>query len=106
MNQLIFKIFRPDEWQAFEAAGRFDGSEADRRDGYIHFSTADQLAETLRRYYATEPRVAIAAFEADRFGDRLKWEPSRGGDLFPHLYAPLLMAQLHSVEWVEPSAEG
>ena len=106
MTHLIYKVFRPDEWQAFEAAGRFDGSEADRRDGFIHFSKAEQLAETLRKYYATEPRVAIAAFQADRFGDALKWETSRGGDLFPHLYAPLLMAQLESVEWAEPKAEG
>jgi uncharacterized protein (DUF952 family) len=104
VSQLIYKIFRADEWRAFEAAGLFHGSPADRRDGYIHFSTADQLAGTLEKYYAAEDRVAIAGFPADRFDERLKWEASRGGDLFPHLYAPLLMTQLDSVEWVEPKA--
>ena len=103
-SALIYKIFRPDEWAAFEAAGRFDGSADDRRDGFIHFSKADQLRGTLGRYYADEDRVAIAAFPAERFDDRLKWEASRDGQLFPHLYAPLLMAQLESVEWIEPKA--
>lgn len=103
MAELVYKIFTPDEWAAFEAAGRFDGSSADRRDGFIHFSKADQVAGTLGRYYAQEDRVAIAAFPADRLGDALRWEPSRDDQLFPHLYAPLFMAQLESVEWAEPN---
>jgi uncharacterized protein (DUF952 family) len=103
-DQLIYKIFKSEEWAGFETAGRFDGSEADRRDGFIHFSKADQLAGTLRRYYGAEQWVAVAAFPADAFDDSLKWEPSRGDDLFPHLYAPLLMTQLHSVKWIDPKA--
>jgi uncharacterized protein (DUF952 family) len=102
MGQLVYKIFTPDEWQAFAAAGRFDGSAADLRDGFIHFSKADQLPGTLGLYYADEERVAIAAFPAERFDARLKWEPSRDGQLFPHLHGPLFMAQLESMEWIEP----
>jgi uncharacterized protein (DUF952 family) len=102
VSQWIYKVFRQDEWASFTDAGRFDGSEADRRDGFIHFSTIDQIPGTLEKYYSAEETVAIAAFRADGFGDDLKWEKSRGGDLFPHLYAPLLAAELASVQWVHP----
>jgi len=104
MSDLVYKIFTPEEWAAFEAAGRFDGSAADLRDGFIHFSKADQLPGTLQRYYAGEARVAIAAFRTDTFGDALRWERSRDDQLFPHVYAPLLKAQLHSVEWADPNS--
>jgi uncharacterized protein (DUF952 family) len=104
VGELIYKIFRADEWAAFEAEGRFEGSEADRQDGFIHFSKLDQLRETLSKHYSGEMRVAIAAFPADAFGQDLKWEVSRGGEKFPHLYAPLLIAQAGKAEWVDPRA--
>lgn len=85
----IFKVVTADQWKAAEANGVFNGAPIDLRDGYIHFSTADQLEETLRRHFADQTGLLIITFESDTFGDALKWEPSRGGQLFPHLYAPL-----------------
>ena len=77
------------EWQAAKAAGAFLGAAVDLADGYIHFSTAQQAAETARKYFAGLPDILIVGFEAEALGPGLKWEPSRGGDLFPHLYGPL-----------------
>lgn len=88
----IYKIFRPQEWAAFQAAGVFHGSADDQRDGFIHFSTADQLIGTLQRHFADSDDVVIAAVEAAPLGDTLKWEASRNGALFPHLYAALPLA--------------
>jgi len=87
--RLIFKICDRDEWNAAEAAGVYHGSEDDKRDGFIHFSTATQLPATLGKHYAGCDNLLLIAFDADALGDKLKWEPARDGDLFPHLYAPL-----------------
>jgi uncharacterized protein (DUF952 family) len=72
-----------------EAAGRFEGSAVDHQDGYIHFSTAAQAQETARRYFAGQADLVVLEVEGDDLGAALKWEPSRGGDLFPHLYGAL-----------------
>jgi len=85
----IYKILARPEWDAALAAGRYDGSAVDRADGFIHFSTAAQAQETARRHFAGQTDLIVLELEADEFGDSLKWEPSRGGDLFPHLYGPL-----------------
>jgi uncharacterized protein (DUF952 family) len=94
---VIFKIAHAEEWRAAERAGHYAGSEKDRADGFIHFSTAAQLAETLRRYYANASNLVLIAVDESVIGDRLKWEhaPSRG-EKFPHLYAPL---PLSAVKW-------
>ncbi|AXQ94612.1 DUF952 domain-containing protein [Cereibacter azotoformans] len=83
---LIFKIFRRTEWDAFRNAGATAGAPVDRADGYIHFSTAAQVAETAARHFGTESDLVLVAVDPDRAGPALKWEPSRGGQLFPHLY--------------------
>lgn len=88
---LIFKILRRPEWDAFRAAGRTAGAPVDLADGYIHFSTAAQVAETAARHFAEESDLVLLAVEADILGEALKWEPSRGGALFPHLYRELRM---------------
>jgi uncharacterized protein (DUF952 family) len=88
---LIFKILRRPEWDSFRAAGRTDGAPVDLADGYIHFSTAAQVAETAARHFAEESDLVLVAIEADTLGEALKWEPSRGGALFPHLYRELRM---------------
>jgi uncharacterized protein (DUF952 family) len=75
-----------------EKAGRFDGAPVDLRDGFIHFSAADQVAETARRHFSGEGDLLLIAVEAESLGNALKWEASRGGALFPHLYAPLDLA--------------
>ena len=89
---LIYKIFRRPEWDAFRAAGQTAGAPVDLADGYIHFSTAGQVAETAAKHFATESDLVLLAIDADRLGPALKWEPSRGGALFPHVYGVLPLA--------------
>ncbi len=85
----IYKICAESDWTAARAAGMFEGSSDDRRDGYIHFSTAEQLPGTLVKHFARRDGLVLIAISAKALGPDLKWEPSRGGELFPHLYAPL-----------------
>lgn len=91
---LIFKIFRRPEWDAFRAAGSTAGAPIDLIDGYIHFSTAAQVAETAAKHFASESDLVLVALRADALGPALKWEPSRGGQLFPHLYRRLDLADV------------
>ncbi len=93
---LIFKIFRRAEWDALRSAGQTTGAPVDLADGFIHFSTAEQVAETAARHFATESDLVLVAVEAAALGADLKWEPSRGGALFPHLYRAL---RLGDVVW-------
>lgn len=86
---VIYKILTAAEWATAQAAGRFDGSAVDLKDGYIHFSTAAQAQETARRHFHGVADLVVLAIEADALGAALKWEPSRGGALFPHLYGPI-----------------
>ena len=85
----IYKILPASEWRAAQAQGVFKGSGIDLADGYIHFSTGGQAQETARRYFAGLTDLMLLTLEADDLGPSLKWEPSRGGDLFPHLYGDL-----------------
>ncbi len=91
---LIFKILRRSEWDAFRAAGGTDGAPVDLADGYIHFSTANQVVGTAARHFASESDLVLVAFDADALGPALKWEPARGGALFPHLYRRLRIAEV------------
>jgi uncharacterized protein (DUF952 family) len=93
---LIYKILRRPEWDAFRTAGQTLGAPVDLADGYIHFSTAAQVAETADKYFAAESDLVLVAFDPGQLGGDLRWEPSRGGALFPHLYRPL---QLTEVVW-------
>lgn len=97
--RLIFKIVPEDLWQEAEALGVFKGAPVDLADGFIHFSTADQARETAAKHFAGQDGLLLAAFDADAMGPDLKWEPSRGGDLFPHLYADLPTSL---AVWVQP----
>jgi uncharacterized protein (DUF952 family) len=99
MPEYIYKICGADAWQAAAIAGVYAGSADDRRDGYIHFSTAAQLAETARRHFAGQPDLVLVAVDPARLGPNLKWEPSCGGVLFPHLYGPL---STEAARWVKP----
>jgi uncharacterized protein (DUF952 family) len=101
----IYKILDQAEWTAAVAAGRFEGSAVDLSDGFIHFSTAAQAGETARRHFAGRPDLVVLEVEADDLGAALRWEPSRGGDLFPHLYGPLDPAQVRSVR-AAPLSDG
>lgn len=91
---LVFKIFRRPEWDDFRDAGATNGAPVDLNDGFIHLSTAEQVAETAARHFAAESDLVLVAIRADRLGAALKWEPSRGGALFPHLYRPLRIADV------------
>lgn len=85
----LYKICPAALWHAAERCGAFAGSADDMRDGYIHFSTAAQVAETARRHFAGQADLVLVAVASGALGSALKWEPSRGGDLFPHLYGVL-----------------
>jgi uncharacterized protein (DUF952 family) len=102
----IFKLCPAGEWQRARRTGLYHGSAADRRDGYVHLSTAEQVAETAARHFAGVPDLVLAAVDADALGAALRWEPSRGGALFPHLYAPLRLAHVLWVEALPIDASG
>jgi uncharacterized protein (DUF952 family) len=93
----IYKICEQALWRAAEAAGQFSGSPADAHDGFIHFSTGAQLAETAAKHYAGQSELLLIGVDAEVLGGALKWERSRGGNLFPHLYAPLPLRAVRSV---------
>jgi uncharacterized protein (DUF952 family) len=98
----IYKICEWAAWQAAEQAGLYRGSALDLRDGFIHFSTAAQVAETAAKHFAQQTNLMLVAVNGDALGPALKWEPSRGGDLFPHLYAALPVS---AVNWARPLAD-
>jgi uncharacterized protein (DUF952 family) len=100
MNEnFIFKILTRQQWDAALAEGVFRGTPIDLQDGYIHFSTAGQLPETAAKHFDGQDDLILAAVNSAELGDKLVYEVSRGGALFPHLYAPL---DLNHVHWVKP----
>ena len=103
---LIYKILPSVEWEAARIAGRFDDSAIDLADGYIHLSAGPQAQETARKYFSGRGDLVLLTVEADALGEALKWEPSRGGDLFPHLYAALDVGQVLAARPLELDAEG
>ncbi len=95
----IYKICDAALWRAAQAAKAFRGAGIDERDGYIHFSSVDQVAETAAKHFAGAADLVLVAADAERLGPALRWEASRGGALFPHLYGVL---RLDQVRWVKP----
>lgn len=89
MSDVAYKLVDRAEWEAARTAGAYAGSAVDLADGYIHLSGANQLAETARRHYAGRTDLLLVTVDLTVLGEALKWEASRGGDLFPHLFAPL-----------------
>jgi uncharacterized protein (DUF952 family) len=106
MAESIYKIMSRGEWAAAQAEGRYAGSAHDRRDGFIHFSTAAQAAETAARHFAGQSDLVLIEVDAARLGAELRWEPSRGGALFPHLYAELPLDAAVSVAPLPLGADG
>jgi uncharacterized protein (DUF952 family) len=96
---IIYKICESARWREAERAAVFRGAAVDLRDGYIHFSSADQVRETAALYFAEAEDLMLVAVDTGALGDALKWEVSRGGDLFPHLYGEL---PLNAVLWAKP----
>ncbi|MFN3878882.1 MAG: DUF952 domain-containing protein [Brevundimonas sp.] len=106
MTDIAYKIVDAAEWRAAVAEGRYDGAAVDLADGYIHMSTEAQLAETARRHFSGRTNLLLLNVDLSRFGDDLVWEPSRGGDLFPHLYAPLPVATVTASRAFSVTADG
>ncbi len=97
MGELIYKVARREEWEAALREGVYRGSPDDLRDGFIHFSREHQVDETLRKHFADESGLLLISVDAEALGESLRFEPSRGGELFPHLYGVLLTALAHEV---------
>lgn len=102
----IYKIVPADLWRAAEAAGVFDGAPVDLADGFIHFSTATQTQETADKHFAGQTGLLLVKLIAEDFGADMRWEKSRGGALFPHLYAPLKIAAARAVDAIPLGADG
>lgn len=103
MDDIAYKILTADEFAALRA-GSFTGAPVDLRDGYIHLSTAAQLDETIRRHFAGKTGLIIAAVDLKRLGEKIRWEISRDGALFPHLYGRLEASSViaaRPLEWRE-----
>ena len=101
----IYKICDETAWRTAERASVFRGAAVDLMDGFIHFSTARQAAETAAKHFAGVEGLVLIAIDADALGTALRWEPSRGGDLFPHLYGDLQI-DAATVRWVAPLPRG
>lgn len=102
----IYKLLDALSWEAARAAGVFAGSAVDARDGFIHFSDADQAQETARLHFHGQSGLVLLTVDADQLGAALKWEPSRGGALFPHLYASLPMTAVVEARGLELDPDG
>ena len=103
---VIYKICAAAEWREAERAGVYSGSVVDHRDGFIHVSTAEQAPETAARHFAGQRDLVLVSIDAEALGDRLKWEPSRGGALFPHLHSGLPLAAVRRVLPLPLGADG
>jgi len=102
MNQIIYKICSVQEWKTAQAAGVYTGAPIDVKDGFIHFSSVTQVAETAAKHFDGLEGLMLLSVDIDMLGDNLRWEPSRDVDLFPHLYAPMPVAavkDIHELAW-------
>lgn len=102
----IYKICTIAEWREAKRDGVYRGSAVDRHDGFIHFSTAEQAAETAAKHFAGQSDLVLVAVDGAALGDKLKWEPSRGGALFPHLYGEMPVATVQSIVPIPLGANG
>lgn len=103
---LIYKITTLAQWRTAETAGVFTGAAIDLSDGYIHFSTATQVGETLAKHFARARDLLLVSVDSEPLGDALRWEVSRGGQLFPHLYASLPVSAARSVRAIPVGPDG
>jgi uncharacterized protein (DUF952 family) len=105
-DALAYKVLTADQMATIEQEGRFIGAPIDLTDGYIHLSTADQLTETVDKHFAGQADLQIAAVDLEALGSAIKWEPSRGGQLFPHLYGVLELEVVIAYGALEREADG
>jgi uncharacterized protein (DUF952 family) len=102
----IYKIASASAWREAERQGVYRGSADDIRDGFIHFSTAAQVAETARKHFTGQAGLFLVEVDAEALGDPLRWEPSRGGALFPHLYGELDLGAVTNVFELQTRSDG
>jgi uncharacterized protein (DUF952 family) len=105
-DQIVYKVMSAEELSQMERDGVFRGSPVDIADGYIHLSCGAQLAETLDKHFSGVDGLVLAAVDLSRLGDTVRWEPSRGGQLFPHIYGPLPIEAVVSTAMLERTADG
>jgi len=105
-TEFIYKVASREIYEASLAAGAFVGQPIDLKDGYIHFSSAAQLGETIRLYFAGLGDQVLFEVPTAPLGEALKWEVSRGGELFPHLFATLPMASVSNMVRLDVPADG
>lgn len=105
MSDLVYKLLRQSEWRDAQRSKVFAGSVNDRRDGFIHLSAAHQVRGTYAKYFANEPECMLIAFDGDSFGPELKWEVSRNGERFPHLYGALDLSRAISITPIRRAAD-
>ncbi|XBQ16126.1 MAG: DUF952 domain-containing protein [Oceanicaulis sp.] len=106
MTDPVFRIAAPEALAVAAAAGAYEGEAFDRADGFIHCSTRNQLAGTLEAHYADAERLAVAEIDADALGETLRWERSRGGALFPHVYGPIPWSAVRAVHLIRKGEDG
>ncbi len=106
MTDIIYRLIDQQSWLDAQRAGVFTGNEDDHRDGFIHFSTATTVRETARRYYADVADLMMLQVHVQDLGEALKWEPSRGGILFPHLYMPLKISFVREAQLLRRTKKG
>jgi uncharacterized protein (DUF952 family) len=106
MTELIYKIIRRAEWEQAIKAGAYTGSIDDRRDGFLHFSAASQVRTTFDKHFSNETELLIVSVDAARLGSKVKWEVSRGGEKFPHLYGVLALEAVQSAVPIRRDAQG
>lgn len=105
-DTIAYKILTRDQLDRLQQDGRFEGAPVDLADGYVHLSTADQLEETLSKHFAGQEDLQLVAVDLEALGDAVRWEPSRGGALFPHVYAPLTLDVVVAYSGVEREPDG
>ena len=105
-HQFVYKVAPRAAWDAACRSGTYEGSADDRRDGYIHLSSREQLAGTLAKHFRDQDDLVLIQFETHALGEALRWEASRGGQLFPHLYAGLPTREATAVRALHPGIDG
>ena len=103
---LIFKICGEAEWRKAEGVGVYHGSPVDARDGFIHFSSASQVAETAKKHFFGQTALSLIEVDTEALGDALRWERSRNGEMFPHLYGELDLGAVRGVSNLQARADG
>ncbi len=106
MDETIYHVTTWQAWRAAEAAGRYEGSADDRRDGFIHFSARAQLVESVAKHRAGQSGLVLLSVDPAALGEALKWEPSRGGALFPHLYGTLPVGAVRRADDLPLGSDG